>query len=173
MTMNRVTTLILAAIALLFLGLALPAGNAVGQQMAKINKAQLVGSWMLASNTATRPGVRTFGPNDGVAIFEANGRFSLQLVRSDLPKFASNNRDTGTPDENKAIVQGSITYFGTYSVNEADGTLTLHIERSSFPNWNGTDQKRTIASLTAEELRYTNPAASVGGTAELVWKRVK
>ena len=38
---------------------------------------------------------------DGVAIFDGN-RFSLQLVRSDLPKFASNNRDTGTPEENKA-----------------------------------------------------------------------
>src|SRR5262249_52921942 len=36
-------------------------------------------------------------------------------VRSDLPKFASNNRDMGTPEENKAVVQGSITYFGTYS----------------------------------------------------------
>jgi Lipocalin-like domain len=51
--------------------------------------------------------------------------------------------------------------------------LTLHIERSSFPNWSGTDQKRIIRSLTADELKYTNPSASVGGTAELAWKRVK
>ena len=27
--------------------------------------------------------------------------------------------------------------------------------------------------LTAEELKYTNPSASIGGTAELVWKRAK
>ena len=27
--------------------------------------------------------------------------------------------------------------------------------------------------LTADELKYTNPAASVGGTTNLVWKRVK
>jgi hypothetical protein len=45
--------------------------------------------------------------------------------------------------------------------------------RSTFPNWNGLDQKRLITSLTADELKCTNPAASVGGTAELVWKRVK
>jgi hypothetical protein len=51
--------------------------------------------------------------------------------------------------------------------------LTLHIERSSFANWNGTDQQRLIASLTATDLKYTNPAASTGGTAELGWKRVK
>jgi len=42
-----------------------------------------------------------------------------------------------------------------------------------WPGWNGIDQKRIIASLTAEELKYTNPAPSVGGTAELAWKRVK
>jgi Lipocalin-like domain len=170
--MNGLAALTTTTTMALLLGLALHAGDAVGQQT-KISKTQLVGSWTLASNTASSPGVKTFGPNDGVAIFEANGRFSLQLVRSDLPKFASNKRDKGTPDENKAVVQGSITYFGTYSVNEADGTMTLHIERCSFPNWNGTDQKRLIVSLTADELKYTNPAASVGGTAELTWKRVK
>jgi Lipocalin-like domain len=69
--------------------------------------------------------------------------------------------------------QGSIAYFGTYSLNKTDGTLTLHIERSSFANRNGTDQQRLIASLTATDLKYTNPAASTGGTAELAWKRVK
>jgi hypothetical protein len=151
-------------------GLAVAAGSAAG---APIDKRQLVGTWVLVSNTTTSPNARTFGPNDGVAIFEANGRFALSLVRSDIPKIASNNRDTGTPDENKAIVQGSIAYFGTYSVSEPDGTVTLHIERSSFPNWNGTDQKRLIISLTSTEFKYTNPAASVGGTAELAWKRVE
>ena len=151
-------------------GLAVAAGSAAG---APIDKRQLVGTWVLVSNTTTSPNARTFGPNDGVAIFEANGRFVVSLVRSDLPKIASNNRDTGTPDENKAIVQGSIAYFGTYSVSEADGTVTLHIERSTFPNWNGTDQKRLIISLTSNEFKYTNPAASVGGTAELAWKRVE
>jgi Lipocalin-like domain len=167
--------LILTAIGLLVLGLTVPITNAVGQQ-AKINKAQLVGSWTLVSNTGSNqsPTAKNFGPNDGFATFEANGRFSIQLLlRSDLPKFTSNNRDTGTAEENKAIVQGSITYFGTYSVNEGDGALTLHIERSSFPNWNGIDQKRIIASLSAEELKYTNPTASVGGTAALAWKRAK
>jgi Lipocalin-like domain len=139
---------------------------------AMMNKAQLVGSWMLVANSNTTPNAKTFGPNDGIAIFDGS-RFTIQLVRSDLPKFASNNRDNGTPDENKAVVQGSITYFGTYSVNDADGVLTLHIERSSFPNWNGTDQKRIVTSLSTDELKYTNPSASVGGTAELAWKRLK
>ena len=140
---------------------------------AKVSKKQLIGNWILVSNTNTAAISRPFGANDGYATFAADGRFSITLLRSDLPKFASNNRDTGTADENKAIVQGTNAYFGTYSLNEADGTLTLHIERASFPNWDGTDQQRLIVSLTTTELKYTNPAASTGGTAELGWKRVK
>jgi Lipocalin-like domain len=167
--MNKRTLFCLSALVALGIGSTL--GGAVAQT-AKINKAQLVGSWVLVANTNTTPTSKTFGSNDGIATFDGS-RFTIQLVRSDLPKFASNNRDNGTPDENKAVTQGSISYFGTYSVNDADGALTLHIERSSFPNWSGTDQKRIIRSLTADELKYTNPSASVGGTAELAWKRVK
>jgi Lipocalin-like domain len=164
-------TLSFAGIAAVGLAI-LPGNDAVGQQP-KINKSQLVGSWTLVSAGAPNPDIKPFGSNDGFANFESNGRFSLQLILSNLPKFASNNRATGTSEENKAVVQGSISYFGTYSVNEADGTLTLRIERCTFPNWNGTDLKRAVTSLSTEELKYTNPAASVGGTAELAWRRVK
>jgi hypothetical protein len=169
--MNRRS--ILGIFAVTVLGLAVLGDAASAASKSKVSKKQLVGSWALASNTTTAPGARAFGPSDGYATFGANGRFSISLLRSDLPKFASNNRDLGTADENKAVVQGSIAYFGTYSLNETDGTLTLHIERSSFANWNGTDQQRLVASLTATDLKYTNPAASTGGTAELGWKRVK
>jgi Lipocalin-like domain len=105
-------------------------------------------------------------------MLDANGRFSLLIFGSARPKFASNNRLQGTPDEHKAVVQGGIAYFGRYSVNEADHTLNFHIERGTFPNWDRTDQKRSV-SVNGDELKYTNTAASAGGKAELVWKRAK
>jgi hypothetical protein len=108
----------------------------------------------------------------GVLIFDADGRYSLMLMRPDLPKYASNNRAQGTAEEYKAIGSGSISYFGTYSVSGSD--LILRIEHSSFPNWTGTEQKRTNLTLTGDELKYTNTAPSVGGSpAVLVWKRSK
>ena len=95
------------------------------------------------------------------------------LVLGDArPKFASNNRLEGTPEENTAAVRGSIAYFGTYSVSEADHTLDFHIEKSTFPNWDGATQKRSV-TVTGDEMKYTNTAASAGGKAELFWKRVK
>jgi hypothetical protein len=125
------------------LGLALSASTAGSAPKTKIKKSQLVGDWSLASIDAPNATVQN-GANDGFLVFERSGRFSFALLSSKVPKFASNNRNTGTADENKAAVQGSIAYFGTYSVNEADSTLMFHVERSSFPNWNGTDQQRLI-----------------------------
>jgi hypothetical protein len=82
-----------------------------------------------------------YGPDPhGVAIFDASGRYALVNARSGLPKFASGNRMEGSPDDYKAIVQGSIAHFGRYTVNEADKTITFHIETSTFPNWDGSSR---------------------------------
>ena len=139
-------------------------------------KEQIVGTWMQVSNTNTATnGTKSdlFGPNPtGVLTFESNGRFSQIGMRSDLPKFGTNNRATGTADENKAVVQGSIAYFGTYSVNEADKSYTVQVEGSTFPNWTGTAQKRAF-SISGDELTFINAAGSSGGTNEVKWKRVK
>lgn len=117
------------------LGLALLAGNAVAQQ--KTVKEQLLGTWVMVSNVTMRPDgtkVDTFGPNmKAMATFDSSGRVVSVTTRSDLPKFASNNREMGTAEENKAVVQGSIAYFGSYSVNEADKSLTYQIDGATFP----------------------------------------
>jgi len=135
----------------------------------------VVGTWdYVSADTVTPDGKRSpaFGAKPkGIVVFEANGHYALIVTRSNLPKFASNNRLQGTPEENKAIVLGSICHFGTYTVNEADKTITFHIQASTFPNWDGMDQKRPFA-LSGDEMRYTVSAAAAG-TAEVVLKRLK
>jgi hypothetical protein len=105
-----------------------------------------------------------------LAIFDANGRFAIINVNPETPKFASNNRAQGTPDENKAAVLGGIALYGAYTV--ADKVITFKVEGSTYPYWTGTEQKRNLTAFTAEQLTWTL-AASVGGTAEVTWKRVK
>jgi hypothetical protein len=58
------------------------------------------------------------------------GYYALIVTRADAAKFASNNRMQGTPEENKAIVQASISHFGKYTVNEADKTITFQVKTS-------------------------------------------
>ena len=104
---------------------------------------------------------------------DAEGHFMLTIIGPDLPKFASNSRAAGTAEENKAVVSKSIAMIGTYSVNSADKTLIFKVDSSSFPNWNGTEQKRLLASANTDELKYITPTASSGGVGTVTWKRAK
>jgi hypothetical protein len=173
--MIRRNVLVLATAATLCIGFALTTSSAVVHQDSL--KEQMLGTWTaFAVDNVLEDGskVQSYGANpSGMLMLDAQGRFSLTLIRSDLPKFASNNRDLGTPEENKAVIQGSLANIGTYSVNDADRTLVLRIENSSFPIWKGTEQKRLIATITRDELKWQNPAASNGGTAQLIWRRTK
>jgi hypothetical protein len=169
--MNRLILPFVTASALIF-GVFLPREEAVAQ-----TAKDLVGTWMLVSITVEQDGKKTdlFGANPrGQLTYDADGHFSEILARSDLPKFASNNRMTGTAEENKSIVQGSLAQFGTYSVSEADKIITRHIESSSFPSWNGMDRKSSF-TISGDELSITGLSGTSTGTEtpHLVWKRAK
>jgi hypothetical protein len=161
---------ILSLCATAALGLILIPDSALAQTAKDI-----VGTWKQVTNINIAPDGRRsepFGPNpNSIVTFDANGRFVSVGTRADLPKFASNNRMQGTAEENKAIVQGSIAYFGTYSV--VDKVIIQKVEASTWPNWTGTDQKRPIISFTADEMKVSVPAASVGGTGEVTYRRIK
>ena len=133
----------------------------------------LVGAWTLVSDKNLLPDdsrVQVMGPDpQGLVIFLADGRYSLQILRASRPKFALNNRMEGTAEENKAAVQGANPHWGRYSVNESDKTILFKIEHAFFSNWEGTEQKRPF-TLTDDQLRWI-AAASTGGRAELVWRR--
>ena len=104
---------------------------------------RLLGTWTLVSATATRPDGSTqqpFGADEGILMFDVNGHYSLQLCKQGRAKFASNNRMTGTSEENQATTQGCNTFWGHYTVDETNHALLLKIEHAMFPNWEGTEQ---------------------------------
>ena len=171
--MNRRNILGLSAIAAA--GLATPIGAAIAQQ--KTIKDQIVGTWTLVSALDVHPDgkkVDRWGPNPkGVFMFDSHGHFTQFITRSDLPKFAAGTVDKGTAEENKAVLAGFVASFGTYTVDEANKTIVTHVDGSVFPNVVGRDLKRIITTLTADELKYTNPMTSMGMSAEATWRRVK
>jgi hypothetical protein len=169
--MNRRSTLGIASITAL--GLAMLPGTAVSQQ--KSLKEQLSGTWIFVSSTTKNAdGTPLWGPNPkGLFILTDNGRFSSHTMRSDRKSYASNNRGQGTPDENKATAVGTISSFGTYTVDEANKTYSLRYEGSSYPNLEGTVSMRPF-TIMGDELRVTNPAPTVGGPpSQLVYRRAK
>lgn len=133
---------------------------------AAVTAEELVGAWTPVSNSH-------YGGNPkGIAMFDANGNFAIELFRVDLPNYASNVRTQGTPEEHKATVHGSLAYYGTYKVQGTD--LLLHVKGSTFPNWRGARQKRTNLKIEGDKLTWTQPAPSGGGGPTMaIWQRPK
>ena len=108
----------------------------------------------------------------GAVTNTADGRFHFITTRTDAPKYASSDPVRPTPDEAMAVASGSIAYTGTYTVDENTKTIHANIETSTFPNLVGApNQRRIITSITADEMKFTNPRTPAGVTLEFVWKR--
>ena len=137
---------------------------------------QIQGTWTLVSIYHEQDGkkIEPYGPQPrGSLILTPDGRFSMIFIKASLPKFAANNRMQGTAEENQAVVQGSLAYFGTYAVaSEKEHTVNMHVEGSTFPNFTDQDQKRFM-TVKGDELNVTNPTTTIGGVAYVIWKRAK
>ena len=151
--------------------------NALAQQKnGQSLQQQLVGQWSLVSAELIDPqgnkrSIVEGADPQGFLVFLDNGRFTLQIIAA-IPKL-SGDRIATTPEESRTVARGVLSYWGTYSVNEADKTFTFNIERSSYPNQNGMQARRVVQSLTADELKFGVPARLAGGQNNLAWKRVK
>lgn len=154
--------------------LALCAGTADAQSL----KQQIVGTWdFVVAEIIGADGSKSFPFGEtpkGVIIFTPEGRFAQIHAASDLPKIASGNRLTGTAEEYAAINRRSLAIFGTYTIDEEKKTVTYRIASSTFPNWEGEVQTRTIDKLSAEEFVNTNPNVAGGrGSASNLYRRAK
>lgn len=135
-----------------------------------------VGTWTLVSVANVLPDgtrVEPYGPDpQGLLMFDAEGRYTLQIFRAGRAGFASGDKSRGTAEEYKATVEGTNSHFGRYVVDPASRVITFRIEHASFPNWEGTEQKRTF-TRAGDELRYTVPTTTNGAgvTGEVVWRR--
>lgn len=137
----------------------------------------LPGTWELVSveNTlADGTKVQPYGGHpDGRLTFDGAGRYSLLIFRAGRARFAASDKSRGTEEENRATVQGTNSHFGRYAVDEAAKTLTFRIDHASFPNWEGTKQRRSFV-LDGDLLRYVVRTTTSGGSevAEVAWRRL-
>jgi hypothetical protein len=168
--MNQRSILSISAITVL--GLALTSGSAIAQQ--KSLKEQLVGTWTVVSRVNTLPDgtKRPLSNAKGIAFFDAGGRYAVVLGRGDRPKFKTANQPT-TEELAAATSDFFAANFGTWSVSDADKTLTLRYDGALRPNNEGTDVKTSV-SLTGDELKLSNSTSTSGGTTiETVYRRAK
>jgi hypothetical protein len=108
---------------------------------------QILGAWQLESRTVRKStGEVLLDPvlgrqPAGSLFYDASGRMMLQMMRQERAQAISapsNAQDAKNP----RIVLGYDAYFGTFSVNEREGTITHHVEGSLFPEDLGKDFRR-------------------------------
>ncbi len=135
----------------------------------------LHGTWTLVAADKVLPGgetTRDYGESPkGRLVVDAQGRYSLQIFKSERVRFASESKAEGSTDEFKSAVTGSSTHYGAMSIDPRAGVLVFSIEGSSFPNWEGTTQRRQYR-LDGAELRYKVPPRPDGSVPVSVWRRL-
>ena len=77
----------------------------------------------------------------GRLFYDASGNMTLQMMRQDRAQAISvpSHPQDAT---NARVVLGYDSYFGSFTVNEAEATITHHVEGSLFPEDLGKDFKR-------------------------------
>lgn len=120
----------------------------------------LVGTWTLtAADVIRADGTRTedYGPSPhGLAVFDADGHYMVEIYRVARARFASGDKLGGTPEEHKDAALGNSCHFGTYVLDAAKGTITFKIDSSTFTNWDGTTQVRAF-TLEGDTLTWRVP----------------
>jgi hypothetical protein len=168
--MNRRSILNISAMTLL--ALALVPSSAVAQQ--ETLKQQLIGTWTVVSYEATAANgtKRQIANPKGFLIFDGGGRYAQVIARADRAKFKSAAQPT-TEELAAATADFFAANAGTWSVSEAEKSLTQRFDAALRPNNEGTDIKSSV-SLTGDELRVTSvmPLAT-GARIDIVYRRAR
>jgi hypothetical protein len=129
----------------------------LGSLVASAQTSSLVGTWVLTGAEKLLPDgtrVSDYGDNPhGLIIFTADGCYSVQIYRADCLKFSSGDKLKGTPEEYREASLNASVHFGRFEVDPAKGTITFHVDRSAFPNWDDTTQVRAY-EIKGNELSW-------------------
>jgi hypothetical protein len=168
----------------------------------EVVKSRLTGTWRLLSCEATADDGSVsypYGHNPvGYLIYTPQGFMAVSIMSRNPPRVASDDllaglaREFASDGEHQPAF-AYVSYSGRFDVwpaqgatstllgeaggatphNILAGTVVHHLETCSYPNWVGTDQRRTF-ELTDDHLTLITPPLlrrGVRATARLMWKR--
>ena len=158
------------------------------QQSTKTNTGNLttkmvekfIGTWKLVSTEGRPSGEKLERKPTGYIIYDSNGHVYVQIMlRNDRTKFISDGLAKATTEEKAAAYDSYVAYYGTYTINEAEGIIMHHVEGSLDPNEVGNDLIRYF-EFSGNRITLI-PTRLAGGklipkselSRRLTWERVK
>jgi lipocalin-like protein len=129
---------------------------------------RIVGAWQLVTRSVRKDnGEMLVDPVLGQQplgrlYYDASGGVMLQMMR--IGRTGAIGKPANPEDAaNPRVVLGYDAYFGTYTVNEAQGTVTHHVQASLFPEDLGKDFVRPF-TLEGDTLTLSFTSPSAGGS---------
>jgi hypothetical protein len=149
-------------------------------QAARPTRERILGAWRLESRTVRKAGGEILrdpvlgGEPVGRLFYDASGNMSLQMMRQDRRQAIG--APTNAQDaKNPRVILGYDSYFGTFRVNDAAGTVIHHVEGSLFPEDLGKDFERLL-NVDGDRLTLVFTSKSPEGfdvTRTLVFRRFR
>ena len=141
-------------------------------------RAPFVGNWELVrverfdddGNLLPPPDPPAFGSEGalGYIMYDPGGYMGVVIMQPERPPYAG---DEPTPDEALGALASYTSYFGTYTVNEAEGYLTHHLQGNVRPPASSNDNQR-FYELSGDQLILMPPASGSRRPSRIVWRRV-
>ena len=92
---------------------------------------------------------------DGLLIFTDDLHFTEAVTRTDLPPVVSGDRLSATPQESRALAQGTLGCYGTYTTGEDGSLASQHVLGSTLPDWNNTVRGADDVHVTVSDGRLS------------------
>jgi len=133
---------------------------------------QFAGAWSLVKIERSDADGELLAPpiedRIGYIIYDPAGYMGVTIMQPDRQPYAGNEQ---TPEEALASYSTYTSYFGTFTVNEAEGFLTHHLEGSLNTRGTGSDYKRSY-TFSGNRLTLQPPADENGNKTQLTWEKL-
>lgn len=153
--------------------------QAVGRQATVIADTEtfgkIVGTWALESIEGRDesgnwiPLQDRFGADPvGYINYDSTGHMAVQIMRRNRPLFSAEDRRDVPSEEAKSALLGFTAYFGTFSIDEDEQSVTHHRVGHVVPNLQNVDVKR-FYHFYDDQMTLTLP----DGNRRLTWSRLR
>jgi Lipocalin-like domain len=179
----RLAALLLCVAALLSPLAAPAASSAPAGGAARPTRQQLIGAWRLMSIEYKGPNGELPDPfyqpdSMGIIIYDASGWMSVHISAPHrrtwtVPESRSSSAAAGDAQLQAAAFDTYYAYYGTWTYQEAAGTVTHHVKASLIPAESGLDYTQAV-TLEGARLVFTTRSHSNGAeiTRRKIWERI-
>jgi len=155
--------------------------GALAQSQKGLLSKKIVGAWRLVSVEGQPPGLPGFYDHPtGLIVYDASGMMSVQIANRGGRRGFTGGLGAGTQAEKASAFDSYFSYYGTYAVDEAAGTVTHDVQDSSYPDLRGRHHVRWLEFQGSDRMVLIPREDGKGGTVarkdatyRLVWERVK